>query len=175
MNLRHDYRKYITSVLDFPKPGVLFKDITPLLADKTIFHDCILDFAEFIQFNFDFDVIVCPEARGFIFACPVAFYLNKPLIPIRKKLKLPRACYSCKYELEYNTVEVFMHKAEIQNFKKVLIIDDILATGGTINASVTMLQEANCEVKGIIVLAKLQHLIKKNLVENYKIHALVDY
>ena len=175
MHTSHDYKKYIKSVTNFPKKGVLFKDITPLLANPSVFHDCILDLSNFLTFNLDFDAIVCLDARGFIFACPVAFYCKKPIVPVRKALKLPRECYHQDFTSEYGKGSLHVHKDEIIKFNKVVIMDDILATGGTVHATVKLLEQTQCQIAGILVLANLNQSTSPELMEDYNFYSMIEY
>src|SRR5262245_39066425 len=125
-----DLAKYIRDIPDFPKPGILFKDITPLLADPRAFAEAIRRFTEYYQAK-GIDAIAAAEARGFLFAAPLALQLKKPLVPLRKPGKLPFRTYSLKYDLEYGSAELQMHADSFHHGARVLLIDDVLATGGT--------------------------------------------
>ena len=128
-----DLAQYIRDMPDFPKPGILFKDITPLLADPAAFAEAIAGFTEYYAGR-RIDAIAAAEARGFLFAAPLALQLKKPLIPLRKPGKLPYRTYSLKYELEYGSAELQMHIDSIAAGARVLLMDDLLATGGTMQA-----------------------------------------
>src|SRR5712671_4375023 len=125
-----DLSQYIRDIPDFPKPGILFKDITPLLADPPAFAESLRQLAAHYA-RTEIDAIAAAEARGFLFAAPLALQLRKPLVPLRKPGKLPYRTYSLKYELEYGTAELHMHIDGIPEGAKVLMVDDLLATGGT--------------------------------------------
>src|SRR6516162_2804940 len=125
--------KYIRNIPNFPKPGILFKDITPLLADPAAFHEAIRQMVTRYEKE-PIDAISAAEARGFLFASPLAYLLNKPLVPLRKPGKLPYQTYSLKYELEYGTAELQMHIDGFAPGARVLLVDDLLATGGTLEA-----------------------------------------
>ena len=125
-----DLKKYIKDIPDFPEPGVLFRDVTPLLADKDAYQESIRLLSDFAKEK-KVDLVVGPEARGFLFGCPVALALNCGFVPVRKPGKLPREVVSQSYDLEYGSNEIQMHSDSIQPGQNVLIVDDLLATGGT--------------------------------------------
>src|SRR6056297_2721351 len=139
--------QFIANVSDFPKPGIEFKDITPLMANGEAYRYATEQFIEYAK-EVDADVIVGPEARGFIFGCPVATELSLGFIPIRKPGKLPREAIDFEYELEYGTNTLCMHKDAIRPGQKVLIIDDLLATGGTVEATINLIKQLGGEVVG---------------------------
>src|SRR6266850_313832 len=141
-----DLSQYIRDIPDFPKPGILFKDITPLLADPPAFAESVRRFAERYSLT-AIDAVAAVEARGFLFAAPLALQLRKPLVPLRKPGKLPYRTYSLKYELEYGSAELHMHIDGIQQGARVLMVDDLLATGGTMVAGAQLIEQAG----GIVV------------------------
>lgn len=158
-----DLKKYIATIEDFPIEGIKFRDITPLMANGAAFKEATNQFVEFAK-RVGADVIVGPESRGFIFGCPVAVELEIGFIPVRKPGKLPRETASFKYDLEYGSNELHMHKDGITKGQKVLVIDDLLATGGTIDASVALVKELGGEVVGCGFLIELEELEgRKNL------------
>ena len=128
---------YIAEIPDYPKPGILFRDITTLLADGEAFHEAIEQMAAKVA-DLDFDVIIGSEARGFLFGTPLAYKLRKPFALVRKKGKLPRQTISADYTLEYGTATLEMHRDAVQSGQRVLIVDDLIATGGTIQAMVEL-------------------------------------
>ena len=134
-----DYKKYVADVKDFPIEGILFRDVTPLIQDGEAFDSVCNDFAEFAK-EVGADVIVGPEARGFIFGCPVACKLKKGFVPIRKPNKLPRETVSMSYDLEYGSNVLCIHKDSIKPGQRVLIIDDLLATGGTTETTAKLIE-----------------------------------
>ncbi len=171
MNLK----KYIADVEGFPKEGILFRDITPLMADGEVFKYVNKQFVEFAE-KLDVDIIVGPEARGFIFGCPVAYELGKGFIPVRKPNKLPREVVTHKYELEYGTNELSIHKDSIKKGMKVLIVDDLLATGGTVNATIELVKSLGGIVKGCAFLIELEDLKGRSLLnEPGEILTLMKY
>ena len=170
MNLKD----YIADVPNFPKEGILFRDITPLMKDGQAFKyasDQMTHFAKEKKAT----IIVGPEARGFIFGCPVATNLGIGFIPVRKPGKLPRAYESVKYDLEYGSNELCMHKDSIQPGDRVLIVDDLLATGGTIDASVKLVEKLGGTVVGLAFLIELKDLKGRDLLQNYDILTLISY
>lgn len=169
-----DYKKYIADVVDFPKEGILFRDITPLMAEGGVFKsacDEILAFAKKVGAN----VIVGPESRGFIFGCPVAYSMGIGFIPVRKPGKLPRETVSMSYDLEYGSNELHIHKGDIKKGQKVLIIDDLLATGGTVNATIQIVESMGAEVVGCAFLIELEDLKGRELLKNYEVFSLMSY
>ena len=168
------YKKYIADVVDFPKEGILFRDITPLMAEGEVFKsacDEILAFAKKVGAN----VIVGPESRGFIFGCPVAYSMGIGFIPVRKPGKLPRETVSMSYDLEYGSNELHIHKGDIKKGQKVLIIDDLLATGGTVNATIQIVESMGAEVVGCAFLIELEDLKGRELLKNYEVFSLMSY
>lgn len=170
MNLKD----YIADIPDFPQEGVLFRDITPLMADGSAFHEACSQLIKFAK-EVGADVIVGPESRGFIFGCPVAYELNIGFVPVRKPGKLPRETISVEYELEYGTNELHVHSDGIQKGQKVLIIDDLLATGGTVDASIKIVEKLGGEVVGCAFLIELAGLKGRELLKGYNVHSLMSY
>src|ERR1700676_897172 len=149
-----DLNHYIRDIPDFPKPGILFKDITPLLANPEAFRDSILQFATHYRTQ-PIDAIAAAEARGFLFAAPLALQLSKPLIPLRKPGKLPFRTYSLKYELEYGSAELHVHIDGVITGARVLLVDDLLATGGTMRAGCQLIEKAGGQVASCAFLVEL--------------------
>ena len=170
MNLK----EYIATIKDFPKEGILFRDITPLMANGEAFAEATRRFTEFAK-KVGADVIVGPESRGFIFGCPVAYNLEVGFIPVRKPGKLPRETVSYAYDLEYGSNELHIHKDGIKPGQKVLIIDDLLATGGTIEASVALVRELGGEVVGCGFLIELEELEGRKKLEGIEVFAMMQY
>lgn len=169
-----DLKKYIADIPDFPEEGIIFRDVTPLLADKTAYQESIDLLVEFAK-DKNVDVIVGPEARGFLFGCPVAVKLNAGFVPVRKPGKLPRETVSKKYDLEYGSNEIFMHKDSIQKGQNVLVVDDLLATGGTVNAAVSLIEEMGGNVVGIAFLIELEALKGRELLKDYDVYSVLKY
>ena len=131
---------YVITIPDFPEPGIIFRDITGILQDKDGLRLAIDQLQDSLK-GMEFDIVAAPESRGFIFGMPIAYNLNKPFVPIRKKGKLPRETVSVSYALEYGMAEIEMHKDAIQPGDRVVIIDDLIATGGTTEAMVSSFAE----------------------------------
>jgi len=169
-----DLKKYIADIKDFPTEGILFKDITPLMANKDAFKfatDKIVEYAKAKNIN----LVVGPEARGFIFGCPVAYQLNTGFIPVRKKGKLPRKTVDVKYDLEYGSNSLSIHLGDIKEGSRVLIVDDLLATGGTIKATIDLVESQGAIVAGIAFLIELEELKGRKLLEKYDLFSLLKY
>ncbi len=169
-----DLNKYIADVKDFPIEGILFKDITPLLQDKEAFSYVINKMSEFVK-SVGADVICGPESRGFIFGTPVAYNNDLGFVPIRKPGKLPRETVEVSYDLEYGSNTLCMHKDAIKKGQKVVIIDDLLATGGTIKAACELIEKLGGEVLGLAFLIELDDLKGKEKLANYNVLSLLHY
>ena len=170
MNLKD----YIASIPDFPKEGILFRDITPLMADGEAFQEACDQMIEFAK-EVGAEVVAGPESRGFIFGCPVAYKLKIGFIPVRKPNKLPRKTVSYKYDLEYGSNELHMHADSIKPGQKVLIIDDLLATGGTVEATIKMVEQLGGEVVGCAFLIELEDLAGREKLKDYNVFTLLKY
>ena len=170
MNLKD----YIASVQDFPIEGILFRDITPLMANGEAFQEACNRIRDFAQSK-GATVIVGPESRGFIFGCPVAKDLGIGFIPVRKPNKLPRETVSIKYDLEYGSNELHMHADSIKKGDKVVIIDDLLATGGTVEATIKLVEKMGGEVVGCSFLIELSDLNGRELLKNYDVYLVMTY
>ncbi|MGL5541073.1 MAG: adenine phosphoribosyltransferase [Erysipelotrichaceae bacterium] len=169
-----DLKKFIADIQDFPQEGILFRDITPLMADGDAYRyacDQLIEFAKEVGA----DVIVGPESRGFIFGCPVAYALNIGFVPVRKPGKLPRETVSLHYDLEYGSNELHIHKDGVEAGQKVLIVDDLLATGGTVDATCKMVEALGGEVVGCAFLIELEALKGRDVLANRNVKALVTY
>jgi len=169
-----DLKDYIAIVPDYPQPGISFKDITPLMNDGKAFRyatDRIVEFAK----EKKVDLVVGPEARGFIVGCPVAYALGVGFSPVRKKGKLPRETIEVEYELEYGTNVLCIHKDAIKPGQRVLIVDDLLATGGTIGATIKLVEQLGGEVAGAAFLIELSYLEGRKKLEGYDVLALMSF
>jgi adenine phosphoribosyltransferase len=169
-----DLKKYVTIVEDFPKPGISFKDITTLMDNGEAFKyatDQIVQYAR----EKKIDIVVGPEARGFIIGCPVAYSLGVGFAPVRKEGKLPRETIKVEYGLEYGKDALTIHKDAIKPGQRVLITDDLLATGGTIEATIKLVEQLGGEVAGIAFLIELSYLEGRKRLEGYDILALIKY
>jgi len=167
-----DLKDYIASIPNYPKEGILFRDVTPLVQDGAAFKECTRQLAAIAKAK-GADLIVGPESRGFIFGCPVATELNIGFAPVRKPGKLPRETISCKYALEYGEDEVFMHRDSVKPGQKVMIIDDLLATGGTAKATATMIEEMGGIVVGCAFVIELEGLPGRIALKDYDVSALM--
>ena len=170
MNLKD----YIAEVPDFPKKGILFRDITPLMSDGKAYQFASDAFTKFAKEK-NATVIVGPEARGFIFGCPVANNMGLGFAPVRKPGKLPRKAISVAYDLEYGTNELCMHEDAVKPGDRVLVIDDLLATGGTMEATVKLVEKLGGTVVGLAFLIELSELNGRDKLKGYDILTLINY
>ncbi len=167
-------KDYIRSIPDFPKPGIIFRDITSVLQDADGFALAVDELDKLIE-NVDFDVVVGAESRGFIFGAPLAYKLHKPFVLVRKSGKLPCETISQEYELEYGTAVIEMHKDAIKPGQRAVIVDDLIATGGTLEASVKLVEKLGGKVAKIICLLELAGLNGKEKLKGYDVEAVVTY
>lgn len=166
--------EYVTSIPDFPEEGIIFRDVTSVLQDAEGLHLAVDLMQEKLE-GIDFDVVVGPESRGFIFGVPIAYNLRKPFIPVRKKGKLPRETVSIEYELEYGTASIEMHRDSIKPGEKVVIIDDLMATGGTTEAIVKLVEGLGGEVVKIVFLMELAGLKGRDRLGDYDLDSVIIY
>lgn len=166
--------EYVRSIPDFPEPGIIFRDITSILQDADGLHLAIDSLQDLIK-DLDVDVIVGAESRGFIFGMPMAYNLHKPFVPVRKKGKLPRETISQSYDLEYGQAEIEIHKDAIKPGQKVVIIDDLIATGGTMEAAVKLIEELGGEVVKILFLMELAGLKGREKLKGYDVASVIRY
>lgn len=169
-----DYKKYITVVPDFPKPGIKFKDITTLMDNGEAYKAATDEIVAYAR-DKEIDVVVGPEARGFIIGCPVAYALGIGFAPVRKEGKLPREVVKVDYGLEYGKDVLTMHKDAIKPGQRVLITDDLLATGGTIDATIKLVEQLGGVVAGIAFLIELTYLNGREKLEGHDILTLIEY
>ena len=169
-----DYKKYIATVKDFPTKGIMFRDTTPLMANGEAFRCACEELEEFAK-ECGATLIAGPEARGFIFGCPIAKDLGVGYVPIRKPNKLPRETVDVSYSLEYGTNTLCIHKDAVKKGDKVFIVDDLLATGGTVEAAIDLVEKLGGEVVGLGFLIELVDLKGRKLLEGYKIKVLMEY
>lgn len=167
-------KKFIRDVPDFPIPGIMFRDITTLLADPRGFHDAIDGLLAPYQ-GTEVDKVVVIESRGFIFGTPMAYELNAGVVPVRKPGKLPADTLTEEYDLEYGTNTLQIHTDAISEGERVIIVDDLLATGGTVAATIHLVEELGGEIIGISFLAELLELGGRDRIEGYPVHTLVQY
>jgi adenine phosphoribosyltransferase len=169
-----DLPRFIRDIPDFPRPGIVFKDITPLLADPPAFQEAIHRLHEHYR-DRHIDAVAAAEARGFLFAAPLALLMKKPLIPLRKPGKLPFRTYSLKYELEYGTAELQVHIDGVVSGHRVLLLDDLLATGGTMQAGCQLIEKAGGLVAGCAFLVELAFLRGRDRLQPYEVFSLIQY
>ena len=170
----HEVEKYIRSIPDFPEPGIIFRDVTTVMKDPNGLKIAIDSMIDKVK-DLDFDVVVGPESRGFIFGVPIAYNLHKPFIPIRKKGKLPCETVSVEYELEYGTATIEMHKDAIQPGQKVVIVDDLIATGGTTEAMIKLVERLGGQVVKICFVMELAGLKGRERLKDYDVDAVITY
>ena len=165
---------YVASIPNFPKEGILFRDVTPIMQDGEAFREAIRLLVEYAK-SVNADVIVGPESRGFVFGTPVAIEMGIGFVPARKPGKLPRETVSCEYALEYGTNEIHIHKDAIKPGQRVVVVDDLLATGGTAKATANIIEELGGVVAGFAFIIELygDHMDGRKALEGYDIHALM--
>ena len=166
--------EYVVSIPDYPEPGIIFRDVTSILQDAEGLKLAI-DSLQAELDGLDFDVIAGTESRGFIFGMPIAYNLHKPFVLVRKKGKLPRETVSASYDLEYGSAEIEMHKDSIKPGQKVVLIDDLIATGGTIEAAAKLVESLGGEVVRIIFLMELAGLKGREKLKNYDVRSVIRY
>ena len=166
-------KDYIRNIPDFPSPGIQFKDITPLLKAPDAFREAIDAFARYCDAR-TIDAIASVEARGFLLAAPLAYRLQKPLIPVRKAGKLPFDTHKITYSLEYGADAVEIHQDAVADGQRVLIVDDLLATGGTLAATTRLVETAGARVDSLLVLVELIDLNGRAALEGYDVHSLIQ-
>jgi adenine phosphoribosyltransferase len=165
---------YVVSIPDFPEPGIIFRDVTSVIQDAEGLQLSIDEMQKLLD-GVEFDVIAGAESRGFIFGMPIAYNMKKPFVLIRKKGKLPRETVEMSYELEYGHATIEMHKDSIKPGQKVVIVDDLIATGGTIEAAAKLVEELGGEVVKIIFLMELAGLEGRKKLEKYDVSSVVCY
>lgn len=166
--------EYVRSIPDFPEPGIIFRDVTSILQDADGLKLAI-DSMQACLKDTDVDVIVGTESRGFIFGVPIAYNLHKPFVPVRKKGKLPCETVSASYDLEYGSAEIEMHKDSIKPGQKVAVIDDLIATGGTIEAAIKLIEELGGEVVKVVFLMELAGLKGRERLKDYDVESVICY
>lgn len=165
---------YVISIPDFPEPGIIFRDITGILRDADGLKLSIDKIQEMLK-GVEFDAVLGLESRGFIFGMPIAYNLHKAFIPVRKKGKLPRETVSAKYDLEYGTAEIEIHKEDLRPGMKVVIIDDLIATGGTVEAAVKLAESLGAEVVKIAFVMELAGLKGRERLAGYDVESVITY
>lgn len=165
---------YIKAIPDFPEKGIIFRDVTTVLQDAEGFQLAIDKLQELLE-GVEFDVLAGTESRGFLFGAPIAYNLKKPFVLVRKKGKLPRETVSKEYDLEYGTAVIEMHKDSIQPGQKVVLVDDLIATGGTVEAAAKLVEELGGEVVKMIFLIELAGLEGRKKLQQYDVGSVVVY
>jgi len=170
MNLKD----YVATIPNFPSEGIMFRDITPMMNDGEAFHEAIQQIIDFSK-SVGAQMVAGPEARGFMIGSPVSYALKCGFIPVRKPGKLPRETVSFKYDLEYGSNELHIHKDAIKPGQKVVIIDDLLATGGTVEATIKLIESLGGEVVGCAFIIELEALHGRDILQGYPIFSLMKY
>lgn len=166
--------EYVRSIPDFPEKGIIFRDVTSILQDADGLRLAIDEIDKCLD-GAEYDVVVGPESRGFIFGVPIAYKNHKSFVPVRKKGKLPCETISCDYDLEYGKATVEIHKDAIKPGQKVVIIDDLIATGGTTEAIIKLIEELSGEVVKIVFLMELKGLKGREKLKGYNVDAVIQY
>ena len=169
-----ELKDYVISIPDFPEPGIIFRDITGILQSAEGLHMAIDQLQKELD-GVEFDMIAGAEARGFIFGMSLAYNLGKPFIPVRKKGKLPRETVQQTYDLEYGTATIEIHKDAIKPGQKVVLVDDLIATGGTIKAAANLIESLGGEVVKILFVMELAGLNGRKVLEGYDVSAAITY
>lgn len=169
-----DLKQYITSIPDFPKPGIIFRDITSLLEDAQGLQEAVDQMCQCLD-GVEFDAIAGLESRGFLFGMPMAYKLHKAFLPVRKQGKLPRETVSASYELEYSTATIEVHKEDVHPGMKIVLVDDLIATGGTLEAAERLLTGLGAEVVKIVCLMELKDLHGRDLLKNCPVDTIITY
>jgi adenine phosphoribosyltransferase len=169
-----DLKSFIRDIPDFPKPGILFKDITPLVASPDAFRETVQRLATHFRAR-GIQAVVAAEARGFIFGAPLALELNAAFVPVRKPGKLPFHRHTYEYELEYGTDALEMHVDGVAEGQKVLVIDDLLATGGTARACCNLLQKIGAKIEACAFVIELTALNGRRVLAPYEVYSLITY
>ena len=166
--------EYVRSIPDFPEPGIIFRDVTSILQDADGLHMAVDSLIDMVK-DLDYDLVIGPESRGFIFGVPVAYAQHKGFVPVRKKGKLPCETISAEYELEYGTAEIEIHKDAIRPGQKVVIIDDLIATGGTTEAIIKLIEQLGGQVVKICFVMELAGLKGREKLKDYAVDAAIVY
>lgn len=166
--------EYVRSIPDFPEPGIIFRDITSVLQDADGLQLAIDSMIRLLD-GVDFDVVAGTESRGFIFGVPIAYEMHKPFVPVRKKGKLPCETISQSYDLEYGQATIEMHKDSIKPGQKVVLVDDLIATGGTIEAAIKLVEQLGGEVVKVIFLMELAGLKGRERLKGYDVASVITY
>ena len=165
---------YVVTIPDFPEPGIMFRDITSVIQDPAGLKLAVDGLTDLVK-GLDFDLVIGPESRGFIFGVPVAYLLGKGFVPVRKKGKLPRETVSQKYDLEYGQAEVEMHKDAIKPGQKVVIVDDLIATGGSAEAAAKLVEKLGGQIVRMVFVMELAGLEGRKKLAGYDVQSLIVY
>ena len=165
---------YVVTIPDFPEPGIMFRDITSVIQDPAGLKLAVDGLADLVR-DLDFDLVIGPESRGFIFGVPVAYLLGKGFIPVRKKGKLPRATVSQKYDLEYGQAEIEMHLDAVKPGDRVVIVDDLMATGGSAEAAAKLVEKLGGKVVKMVFVMELAGLEGRKKLAGYDVESLIIY
>ena len=166
--------EYVITIPDFPEPGIMFRDITSVIQDPDGLKLAIDGLKDLVK-DLDFDLVIGPESRGFIFGVPVAYLRGKGFVPVRKKGKLPRETVSQKYDLEYGQAEVEMHKDAIKPGQKVVIVDDLIATGGSAEAAAKLVEKLGGQIVRMVFVMELAGLEGRKKLAGYDVQSLIVY
>ena len=170
-----DLKEYVRTIPDYPEPGIMFRDVTSILGDADGLHLAIDEMMKKIGDPNEVDVIVGTESRGFIFGMPIAYNLHKPFVLVRKKGKLPCETISRTYDLEYGSATIEMHKDSIKPGQRVAVVDDLIATGGTIEAAIKMIEELGGKVVKVVFLMELAGLNGREKLADYNVESVICY
>lgn len=165
---------YVRTIPDFPEKGIMFRDVTSVLQDADGLQLAIDEMKKLLD-DVEYDVVAGTESRGFIFGVPIAYSMHKPFVPIRKKGKLPCETIEAEYQLEYGTAVIEMHKDSIKPGQKVVLIDDLIATGGTIEAAIKLVEELGGEVVKVLFLMELEGLKGRDKLAGYEVASVIKY
>lgn len=167
-------KDYVTNIPDFPEPGIIFRDITSVIGDADGLKLAVDEMQAKLT-GVEFDAIAGLESRGFLFGMPIAYNLGKPFIPVRKKGKLPRETVSASYELEYGTAEIEVHKDDVKPGMRVVLIDDLIATGGTLRAAAQLFEKLDAAVVKMVCLLELKGLNGRDKLKGYSVDTVIAY
>lgn len=170
-----DLKAKLRHVINFPKEGIDFIDITTVLQDADALKQCVDELKVLASGMGDFDLVVGPESRGFIFGAPLAYEMNKGFVPIRKKGKLPYKTIKVEYQLEYGTDILELHEDAVKPGQKVIIVDDLLATGGTTESNIRLIEKLGGQVAGIVYFIEIAFLNGRDKLKGYKVESLVKF
>ncbi len=169
-----DLKEYIRDIPNFPKEGIIFKDITPLLKDREAFREAVMQMCSRVK-DLDFDLVIAPEARGFILGSAMAYELGKGFVPVRKPGKLPYKTVYEEFELEYGTDQLHIHEDAVERGQNVVVVDDVLATGGTASALGRLVRKLGGNVVAMVFLIELSFLNPRSKLSGYRVESIIIY